>query len=101
MMNQARLMAQVKKMQAEMQRAQDELAETVVTGRSAGAQVEMTCDHRVRRVTLVREAIDPDDPETLEDLLVVAINDALEKVAEASRERMARVTGGLQIPGIS
>ncbi len=83
-MNQAHLMAQVKKMQAEMQKAQEELANTVVSGSAAGGAVtvEMSCDQRVKRVTIGKEAVDPDDIETLEDLVTVAVNDALTKVSE-------------------
>jgi DNA-binding YbaB/EbfC family protein len=102
-MNQAQMMAQVKKMQAEMVRAQEELATTVVTGTAAGGTVavEMTCDERVKSVRIAKEAIDPEDAETLEDLVVVAVNDALAKVAETSQKRMASVTGGMRIPGLT
>lgn len=101
-MNQANLLAQVKKMQTEMARAQDELASTVVAGSAAGGAVtvEMTCDSRVKSVKIAKEAIDPDDAETLEDLVTVAFNDALQKAAEASQQRMASVTGGMRIPGM-
>ncbi len=100
-MNQANLMAQVKKMQAEMVKAQEELADTVVTGTAAGGSVtvEMTCDQRVKAVKIAKEAIDPEDAETLEDLVLVAFNDALTKANEASQKRMGGVTGGLKIPG--
>ena len=102
MMNQAQLMAQVKKMQAEMAKAQDELAATVVTGSAAGeaVTVEMTCNQRVQRVKIAKSAIDPEDPETLEDLVTVAVNDALTKATETSQQRMTAVTGGMRIPGI-
>jgi nucleoid-associated protein EbfC len=102
-MNQAQLMAQVKKMQAEMTKAQDELAATVVSGSAAGGAVtvEMTCDTRVKSVKLTKEAVDPDDVETLEDLVVVAVNDALTKANDVSQKRMASVTGGMHIPGFS
>jgi nucleoid-associated protein EbfC len=101
-MNQAHLMAQVKKMQAEMQKAQDELTKTVVTGSAAGGavMVEMSCDQRVKRVTIGKDAVDPEDLETLEDLVAVAVNDALGKASEASQKRMASVTGGMRIPGL-
>lgn len=101
-MNQANLLAQVKKMQTEMARAQDELASTVVTGSAASGAVtvEMTCDSRVKSVKIAKEAIDPDDAETLEDLVTVAFNDALQKAGEASQQRMASVTGGMRIPGM-
>jgi DNA-binding YbaB/EbfC family protein len=95
-------MAQVKKMQSEMARAQEELADTVVTGSAAGGSVtvEMTCDQRVKSVKIVKEAVDPDDIETLEDLVVVAVNDAMTKAGDASQKRMGSVTGGMRIPGL-
>jgi DNA-binding YbaB/EbfC family protein len=101
-MNQAQLMQQMRKMQQEMAKAQDDLASTVVTGAAAGesVKVEMTCDHRVKSVKVAPEAIDPQDAETLEDLLVVAFNDALKKVEETAQSRMGAVTGGLRIPGL-
>jgi hypothetical protein len=101
-MNQAQLMQQMRKMQQEMAKAQDELANTVVTGTAAGeaVKVEMTCDHRVKSVKIDAEAIDPQDPETLEDLVVVATNDALKKVEETAQSRMGRLTGGMKIPGL-
>ncbi len=102
-MNQAQMMAQVKKMQAEMTKAQEELAAMVVTGTAGGGAVtvEMTGDNRVTAVKLSKDAIDPDDAETLEDLLVVAVNDAVGKVQEASSRRMSSVTGGMRIPGLT
>ena len=75
-MNQANLLAQMRKMQQEMERAQEELASSVVTGTASGGAVtvEMTCNHRLKSVKIAAEAIDPDDAETLEDLIVVACN---------------------------
>jgi nucleoid-associated protein EbfC len=101
-MNQAHLMAQFKKMQAEMQKAQEELANTIVSGSAAGGTVtvEMSCDQRVKRVKIVKEAVDPEDVETLEDLVAVAVGDALNKANETSQKRMASVTGGMRIPGL-
>ena len=101
-MNQTQLLAQVKKMQNDMARAQEELASTVVTGTVAGGSVtvEMTCDQRVTSMKIAKEAIDPDDAETLEDLVTVAVNDALQKAVEISQKRMASVTGGMRIPGL-
>jgi DNA-binding YbaB/EbfC family protein len=101
-MNQAQLMAQFKKMQAEMAKAQEELANTIVSGSAAGGAVtvEVSCDQRVKRVRIGKEAVDPEDLETLEDLVTVAVNDALGKASEASQKRMASVTGGMRIPGL-
>lgn len=96
-------MAQMRKMQQEMAKAQDELASTVVTGVASGesVKVEMTCDHRVKSVNIAKEAVDPDDVETLEDLIVVALNDALRKVEDTAQSRMGRLTGGMKIPGLT
>ena len=96
-------MAQFKKMQAEMVKAQEELANTIVSGSAAGGAVtvEMSCDQRVKRVRIGKEAVDPDDLETLEDLVTVAVNDALTKATETSQKRMAAVTGGVRVPGMT
>jgi nucleoid-associated protein EbfC len=103
MMNQARLMAQVKKMQEEMAKAQEELANTVVQGSAGGGvvTVDVTCDQHVKSVTISPEAVDPDDVETLEDLVTAAINDALARAQEMSAKRMQSVTGGVRIPGMT
>ena len=102
-MNQAHLLAQFKKMQAEMTKAQEELANTVVTGSAAGGAVtvEMSCDQRVKHVRIGKETVDPEDVETLEDLVAVAVNDALGKANETSQKRMSSVTGGMRIPGLT
>jgi nucleoid-associated protein EbfC len=101
-MNQAAMLAQVRKMQAEMTKAQEELATTVVSGSSGGGLVtiEMTCDYRVNAVHLDKQAIDPEDSETLEDLIVAALNDAIGKAQDTSSKRMGALTGGLRIPGM-
>ncbi len=101
-MNQAQLMQQMKKMQAEMVKAQEELANTTVTGIAANGivTVEMTCDQRMKAVKIAPEAVDPDDIETLEDLVTVAVNDALTKANEKAQSRMSGLTGGMRIPGL-
>lgn len=101
-MNQAQLMAQVKKMQAEMVKAQDELATTTVEGTAANGivTVVMTCDQRMKSIKIGKDAVDPDDIETLEDLVTVAVNDALTKASEKAQARMGGLTGGMRIPGL-
>ncbi|MCL2871856.1 MAG: YbaB/EbfC family nucleoid-associated protein [Betaproteobacteria bacterium] len=90
------LMKQAQKMQENMQRAQEELAQMEIEGQSGAGLVKitMTGRHEVRRV-----AIDPsllaDDRDMLEDLIAAAFNDALRKVEEASKEKMAPMTAGL------
>ncbi|MFN2460930.1 MAG: YbaB/EbfC family nucleoid-associated protein [Candidatus Velthaea sp.] len=101
-MNQAQMMAQMRKMQQEMERVQQELANTVIEGTAGGGAVTVAVngDFRVTKVSVKPQAVDPDDIETLEDLLVVACNDALGKVQELSQRKMGALTGGLRIPGL-
>jgi DNA-binding YbaB/EbfC family protein len=101
-MNQAQMMQQIRKMQQSMERAQEELANTTVVGSAGGelVKVEMQGDFRVTKITVGKDAIDPDDAETLEDLLVVAFNDAIAKVQEVSGQKMGAITGGMRIPGL-
>jgi len=96
--NIAGLMQQAQKMQQEMQRAQEELAKLEVTGQSGGGMVEVVMNgkHAVRSVR-----IDPsvnDDLEMLEDLITAAVNDAVNRVARSTQERMAGMAQGLQLP---
>lgn len=95
-------MAQVKKMQAEMVKAQEELANTIVQGTAANGlvTVEMTGDQRLKSIKIGKDAVDPDDIETLEDLVTVAVNDALAKSTETAQKRMGGLTGGMRIPGL-
>ncbi len=96
------MMAQVRKMQQEMARVQEELANTIVEGSAGGGAVSVAVngDFKVTKVTLKPEAVDPDDIETLEDLVVVALNDALGKVQSLSSSKMGALTGGMRIPGL-
>jgi len=96
------LLAQVKKMQDDMAKAQEELAGTVVTGTAAGGAITVnaTCDQRIKKVVISKDVVDVDDIEMLEDLIAVAVNDALVKAAEEQQARMAAVTGGMRLPGL-
>ena len=93
------LMQQAQRMQEQMQRAQEEIARLEVTGSAGGgmASVTMTGAHEVRRVQIDRKLM-TDDPEMAEDLVTAAFNDAVNKVAEASREKMGGMTQGLNLP---
>ena len=92
------LMQQAQKMQQEMQKAQEELASLEVTGEAGGglAKVTMTGKHAVRRVE-----IDPsllDDKEMLEDIVTAAINDAVNRIASTTQDRMSDMTAGIPLP---
>jgi DNA-binding YbaB/EbfC family protein len=97
------MMQQLRKMQQEMARVQDELANTTVEGTAAGGVVTVVVngEFRVTKLTIKPEAIDPSDVETLEDLLVVALNDAIGKAKALSEQKMGKLTGGMKIPGLS
>ena len=93
------IMQQAQKMQENMQRAQAELASIEVTGQAGGGMVTVTMNgrHEGRRVHIDKTVVG-DDIEMLEDLIVAAINDAVNKVGEAAAARMAQVTGGMNLP---
>jgi len=96
--NIAQLMQQAQKMQEGLKQAQEELANLEVTGYAGGGMVEVTLSgrHEVRRLQ-----IDPavaDDVEMLEDLVAAAFNDAVNRVQEASQEKMSGLTGGMPMP---
>ena len=93
------IMKQAQKMQAEMQKSQEELANMEITGESGGGLVKvvMTGRHDVRRVEIDAELMG-DDKEMLEDLLAAAVNDAVRKVENASQEKMAGLAGGMGLP---
>lgn len=93
------LMKQAQRMQAQMQKAQEELATLEVTGEAGGgmARIRMTCRHEVRAIEL-DPALLGDDREMLEDVLVAAFNDALRKVERTTQERMSGMTAGLGLP---
>lgn len=93
------LMKQAQQMQADMQKAQEEIATLEITGESGGGMVKvtMTGRHEVRRVQ-IDPALMQDDREMLEDLVAAAINDAAHKVESATQERMSGMTAGLNLP---
>ncbi|MCE7902595.1 MAG: YbaB/EbfC family nucleoid-associated protein [Gammaproteobacteria bacterium PRO9] len=93
------LMKQAQKMQAEMQKAQEQLASLEVTGEAGAGMVKirMTCKHEVRGLS-IDPALLGDDREMLEDVLVAAFNDALRKVERTVQEKMGGVTAGMGLP---
>ena len=94
----AGLMKQAQMMQENMKKAQEQLALVEVEGQSGAGMVKvtMTCSHDVRRVAI--DASVMDDKEMLEDLVTAAINDAMRRVEEVTKERMAGFTAGMNLP---
>ena len=95
-----KLMKQVQKAQEDMVTAQEELANARIEGTSGGGAVKAVVDGKGAVVTLQisPEAVDPDDVEMLQDLIVSALREAQEKAEEEQRTRLESVTGGMQLP---
>ena len=94
------LMKQAQKMQEDMQKAQEEMANIEVTGQSGGGMVSvvMTCRHDVKRVS-IDDSLLKDDKDMLEDLIAAAVNDAVRQVEKTSADKMSGMTAGLNLPG--
>ncbi|MSQ28800.1 MAG: YbaB/EbfC family nucleoid-associated protein [Dehalococcoidia bacterium] len=96
------LMRQAQQLQARMVKMQDELGNETVEGTAGGGVVTVVVNgHQVlQSVKIQPEAVDPSDVEMLEDLVLAATNEALEKAREMASQRMGALTGGLRIPGL-
>ena len=95
--NMGNLMKQAQKMQRQMEEASKELEEKEVTAAAGGGAVEVTVSGKkeVTKVKIDPEAVDPDDVEMLEDLIMAATNEALRQIEEVSQASMSKITGGL------
>ena len=93
------LMKQAQQMQADMQKAQEEMASLTVTGESGAGMVRitMTCKHQVQRLE-IDDSLVGDDKEMLEDLIVAAFNDAVRRVEATVQEKFSGMTAGLSLP---
>lgn len=102
MKNMNQMMQQVKKMQKEMEKAQEALKDKTVQGTAGGGVVTITANGQkeILAVEIKPEAVDPDDIEMLQDLILTAMNDTLKQVDELVNKDMGRLTGGLNIPGL-
>jgi DNA-binding YbaB/EbfC family protein len=102
MQNFGKLMKQAQEMQARMAKLQEELANTQFEVASGGGMVtvKMNGQQEVLGVRIAPEVFEEGDREMLEDLIVAALNEARRKAAELAKERMASLTGGLNIPGL-
>ncbi|ANY66347.1 YbaB/EbfC family nucleoid-associated protein [Paenibacillus algorifonticola] len=102
MNNMNQMMKQVKKMQEQMMKAQEELVHKTVEGTAGGGVVNVTVNghKKVLDITIKPEAVDPEDVEMLQDLIITAVNDALSKVDDVANQDMGKFTGGMKIPGL-
>ncbi|MGI6603699.1 MAG: YbaB/EbfC family nucleoid-associated protein [bacterium] len=100
--NMNKMMKQVQKMQQEMLRVQEEIANRTVEASAGGGVVTVTVNGKpeVVSVKIDPAAVDPDDIEMLQDLIVAATNEGLRKAQDMMAQAMSRFTGGLNIPGL-
>jgi len=97
---QFKMLKQLQQMQAKMSKIQEELGEKTVTGTAGGGMVEVTVNghQKVLGVTIKPEVVDPSDLEMLQDLVLAASNEALEKARELAAKEMGAVAAGMGLP---
>lgn len=100
--NMNQMLKQAQKMQADMTALQEDLENREFTAVSGGGMVEVTVDgkHLIKAIKINPDAVDPDDVEMLEDLITVAVNEAISNAIKTSEEEMGAITGGLNMPGL-
>jgi DNA-binding YbaB/EbfC family protein len=101
-MNQAAMMKQAQKMQQEMMRMQEELENKTYSAASGGGMVTATVNgkHQVVDIQIKPEAVDPDDVEMLQDMVIAAVNEAMRTADTEAASNMSRLTGGLNLGGL-
>ena len=100
--NMNNMMKQAQKMQQEMARVQQELEEKTIETTAGGGAITVVVSGKKQLVSIdiEPEVVDPNDVEMLQDLILVAVNDALTKVDEVTAKEMGKLTGGINIPGL-
>ena len=100
--NMNQMIKQAQKMQEDMAALQEDLEAREYTATSGGGVISVTVDgkHLIKSIKINSDAIDPEDPEMLEDLITVAVNEAVSCAAKTAEEEMGAITGGLNPPGM-
>ncbi len=101
-MNQAAMMKQAQKMQQEMLRMQEEMESKTFSAAAGGGMVTATVTgkHELKALTIDPEAVDPEDVEMLQDMVIAAVNEAIRTADADSANNMSRLTGGLNLGGL-
>lgn len=101
-MNFGKMMKQVQQAQAKMAEVQEELRNETVEASAGGGMVKvvMSGDLQVKSISIDPAAVDPDDVEMLEDMTAAAVNEALRSAQEVANQKMAAITGGMNLPGL-
>ena len=102
MKNMGKMMKQAQQLQAKMMKMQEELAERTVEGTAGGGMIKAVANgkQQVVSITIEEEVVDPEDVEMLQDLVLAAVNDALNRSQEMVSSEMGKLTGGMNIPGL-
>lgn len=96
------MMKQMQKMQKQIEEAQREIEETNVTATAGGGAIEVTASGKkeIVSISIDKDLVDPDDVEMLQDMIVAGVNEAIRAAEKLSEEKMGKITGGLNIPGL-
>ena len=100
--NMNQMLKQAQKMQEDMTNLQADLEQREYTATSGGGMIEVTVDgkHLIKSIKINPDALDPEDSEMLEDLITVAVNEAVTNAMKTAEEEMGAITGGLNMPGL-
>lgn len=100
--NMQQMLKQAQKMQQDMAALQEDIEQREFTAVSGGGAVSVTVDgkHTVKEIKIKPEIVDPDDVEMLEDLITVAVNEAIANAVKTSEDEMGAITSGLNMPGL-
>lgn len=100
--NMNQMLKQAQKMQEDMATLQEDLEQREYTATSGGGMIEVTVDgkHLIKSIKINPDAIDPDDSEMLEDLITVAVNEAISNAIKTAESEMGAITGGMNLPGL-
>ena len=101
-MDMKKMMKQAQKMQLELARAQEEIKDMEYEASVGGGMVTVTAtgDLSIKSITIDPEAVDPEDVEMLQDMVLAAVNEALRGISDMSNQRLSSATGGMNIPGL-
>jgi DNA-binding YbaB/EbfC family protein len=97
------MLKQAKRLQAQMAKIQEELGKTTVESSSGGGAVKVVIDghQKITSIEILPEAVDIEDIEMLQDLILTAVNEAIEKSQEEANKQLSQLTGGLNLPGLT
>jgi len=100
--NMNQMLKQAQKMQEDMANLQEDLEAREYTATSGGGMVQVTVDgkHLIKSLKINPDIVDPDDTEMIEDLVTVAVNEAISNAMKTAEEEMGAITGGLNLPGM-